>query len=304
MSEWNQSSIEEFLRQMDETRRAYDALYKQLQITSISTHMLNTLQMDQRRLLEEGLRLQGYVTTVEIGESLYQSINVMKDDFRQASAYYHEMLEKIRRAEEWKRRRRIRLEKKLEESSICTRPLLHAKNKTCGGSLSIIESQVTVDAVCDSCKWQLKTWPPELYRNLAKEYYVASEKLENGFPRDFLLIHSIELSLKALSRQVMYPPNEEGGKGYPYDAYWGVVEPRMTHDLKLLWREVPEAIRGELEAKQVGGRFVKDAIYAIPDKACMSLRYADPPIEQSIDDLDALAKCLLDRVRLEILNCR
>ena len=98
----------------------------------------------------------------------------------------------------------------------------------------------------------------------------------------------------------MYPPNEEEGKDYPYDAYWGVVvERRVTHNLKFLWSKVPEASKEELKAEQVGGRSVEDAICAIPDKACISLRYADPPIEESLGDLDALAKCLLDHVRSE-----
>ena len=289
--------MREFARQMDAARRAYDALHERLRIPDIPTHMLDTIQMDQSRLWEEGLRLR---RAVEIDdENLRRSIAVMKEDFRRASAYYHEMLQKIRRAEELKRLRRIRLEEKLKESAVCTRPLLGASSKTCGGELSIVETEITVDAVCNSCKWRLETWPSELYRDLAEDYYAASKKLEGGYPRDFLLIHSMELSLKALSGRVMYPPNEEEGKGYPYDADWGVVDRRVTHDLKILWSKVPEASKEELKAEQVGGRSVEDAICAIPDKACISLRYADPPIEESLGDLDALAKCLLDHVRSE-----
>lgn len=302
--------MQEFVRQVDEARRAYDALYDRLRIPDMSTHVLGTLQMHQGRLWEEGLGLREAVRAVEIDENLLRSIAAITENFFRASAYihetlesYHETLEKIRRAEEWERLRRIRLEEKLKESKVCTRPLLNASNKICGGSLSIVENRITVDAVCDKCKWKLETWPSELYTDLAGDYYAASEKLEGGYPRDFLLIHSIELSLKALSGRVMYPPNEEEGKDYPYDAYhWGVAERRITHDLKILWRKVPAAIKEELKAEQVGERSVEDAICAIPDKACMSLRYADPPIEESIGDLDALAKCLLDHVRSEILN--
>lgn len=271
---------------MDEARRAYDALYDRLWIPDMSTHVMGTLQMHQGRLWEEGLGLREAVRAVEIDKNLLRSIAAMAGE--------------IRRAEERKRLRRIRLEEKLKESDICTHPLLNASEKTCGGSLSIVENRITVDAVCDRCKWKLETWPSELYTDLAGDYYAASEKLEGGYPRDFLLIHSIELSLKALSGRVMYPPNEEEGKDYPYDAYhWGVAERRITHNLKNLWRKVPAAIKEELKAEQVGERSVEDAICAIPDKACMSLRYADPPIEESIGDLDALAKCLLDHVRSE-----
>ena len=126
--------MREFARQMDAARRAYDALHERLRIPDIPTHMLDTIQMDQSRLWEEGLRLR---RAVEIDdENLRRSIAVMKEDFRRASAYYHEMLQKIRRAEELKRLRRIRLEEKLKEFAACTRPLLNAGNKTCGGDLS------------------------------------------------------------------------------------------------------------------------------------------------------------------------
>ena len=213
VSEWNRSPVQECVRQIDEAHRTYDAIYEGLlRIPDMSTHMLDTLQVAQGRLLEEGSGLREAVRAVEIYENLLRSIAEMRENFLRVAAYYHEIQEKIRQAEERKRLRRIRLEEKLKESAVCTRPLLGASKKNCGGSLSIVETKITVDAICDSCKWRLETWPPELYTNLAGEYYADSEKLEGGRPRDFLLIHSIELSLKALSGRVCIHRTRKKGK--------------------------------------------------------------------------------------------